>query len=315
MKYLTHVFFLLFLILPSFVSEDNAYYLDLISRIFIFALFAMSLDLIMGYGKMASMGHAIFFGLGAYSIGILSYHFGEILSYNYFAMLFIGLIFNILIAYLISIISLKTSGVFFIMITLALSQLFFFLFNAIREYGGEDGLMIDNNLMLAFGIEINGSIIYYLSIIFWFLSFFILRNILNSPFGKSFIAISSNELKCSSMGFDTKKIKKIFFVLSACFAFMAGSLLSTLNMFVSPSLLHWTKSAEVLIMVVTGGMQSLVGSLFGASLFLLSEEFLAPIFEGWKLLLGIMLIIIIMSGVGGIYPFLKKMLEKLIKKL
>jgi branched-chain amino acid transport system permease protein len=291
---------------------EATFYIGLFSRILIYALAAVSLDLILGYGGMVSFGHAAFFGAGAYVVGILAFHGIEgsavinwpfvimgtdnaLISWSVAAVASAGL------AFVIGAISLRTSGVYFIMITLAFAQMMYFFFTSLEFYGGDDGLSLFTRSRLGHMDLSNDAAFYYtcLGLLIGFLLFS--RRLVNSRFGMVIRGCKENERRMGALGFPTYRYKLVCFVIAGAGAGLAGALMANQTEFVSPSLLHWTVSGDILVMVILGGVGTLVGPVFGATVFLLLEEFLSRYTEHWMLFLGPILIFVVLFARRGLY--------------
>jgi len=290
---------LVFLIgLPPVASALEAtFYIGLFSRILIYALAAVSLDLILGYGGMVSFGHAAFFGAGAYVVGIFAFHGIEgsaVISWPFVIMgtdnalisWAVAAAASAGLAFVIGAISLRTSGVYFIMITLAFAQMMYFFFTSLELYGGDDGLSLFTRNRLGHLDLSNDAAFYYtcLGLLIGFLLF--TRRLVNSRFGMVIRGCKENERRMGALGFPTYRYKLICFVIAGAGAGLAGALMANQTEFVSPSLLHWTVSGDILVMVVLGGVGTIVGPVFGAIVLLLLEEFISRYTEHWMLFLG-----------------------------
>lgn len=305
---------LVFLIgLPPVASALEAtFYIGLFSRILIYALAAVSLDLILGYGGMVSFGHAAFFGAGAYVVGILAFHGIEgsaVISWPFVIMgtdnalisWVVAAVASAGLAFVIGAISLRTSGVYFIMITLAFAQMMYFFFTSLEFYGGDDGLSLFTRSRLGHLDLSNDASFYYtcLGLLIGFLLFS--RRLVNSRFGMVIRGCKENERRMGALGFPTYRYKLVCFVIAGAGAGLAGALMANQTEFVSPSLLHWTVSGDILVMVILGGVGTLVGPVFGATVFLLLEEFLSRYTEHWMLFLGPILIFVVLFARRGLY--------------
>ena len=261
----------LFAIVPPLtIIFDQPFYMDLIARIMIFAIAAVSLDLILGHGGMVSFGHAAYMGIGAYAVGVLSYYGID----NGFLQIPLALGAAALIGLVFGALSLRTSGVYFIMITLAFAQMLYFLAISLEEFGGDDG-------MSSMRSEFSGLIDMYDTVQFYYLIFTILvlvlfglHRLVLSRFGMVIRASRSNEKRMHAVGFPTFRYKLAAFTIASTICGLAGVLFANLNEFVSPDVMHWTHSGEIMIMVIMGGMGTLIGPVFGATVFLLLEEYL-----------------------------------------
>lgn len=312
---------LVFLIgLPPVASALEAtFYIGLFSRILIYALAAVSLDLILGYGGMVSFGHAAFFGAGAYVVGIFAFHGIEgsaVISWPFVIMgtdnalisWAVAAAASAGLAFVIGAISLRTSGVYFIMITLAFAQMMYFFFTSLELYGGDDGLSLFTRNRLGHLDLSNDAAFYYtcLGLLIGFLLF--TRRLVNSRFGMVIRGCKENERRMGALGFPTYRYKLICFVIAGAGAGLAGALMANQTEFVSPSLLHWTVSGDILVMVVLGGVGTIVGPVFGAIVLLLLEEFISRYTEHWMLFLGPILIFVVLFARRGLYgSFVERM--------
>lgn len=305
---------LVFLIgLPPVASALEAtFYIGLFSRILIYAIAAVSLDLILGYGGMVSFGHAAFFGAGAYVVGIFAFHGIEgsaVISWPFVIMgtdnalisWAVAAAASAGLAFVIGAISLRTSGVYFIMITLAFAQMMYFFFTSLELYGGDDGLSLFTRNRLGHLDLSNDAAFYYtcLGLLIGFLLF--TRRLVNSRFGMVIRGCKENERRMGALGFPTYRYKLICFVIAGAGAGLAGALMANQTEFVSPSLLHWTVSGDILVMVVLGGVGTIVGPVFGAIVLLLLEEFISRYTEHWMLFLGPILIFVVLFARRGLY--------------
>ncbi len=296
----------LFAIVPPLtIIFDQPFYMDLIARIMIFAIAAVSLDLILGHGGMVSFGHAAYMGIGAYAVGVLSYYGID----NGFLQIPLALAAAALIGLVFGALSLRTSGVYFIMITLAFAQMLYFLAISLEEFGGDDG-------MSSMRSEFSGLIDMYDAVHFYYLIFTILvlvlfglHRLVLSRFGMVIRASRSNEKRMHAVGFPTFRYKLAAFTIASTICGLAGVLFANLNEFVSPDVMHWTHSGEIMIMVIMGGMGTLIGPVLGATAFLLLEEYLPEWMEmavtnggeHWAIVMGPILIAIVLFGRGGIH--------------
>jgi branched-chain amino acid transport system permease protein len=304
---------LLLLVLPPIASAlEEPFYIGLCSRILIYALAAVSLDLILGYGGMVSFGHAAFFGAGAYVVGILAFHGVEgssLLSWpitvmgtdNALISWPVAILASAGLAVIIGAISLRTSGVYFIMITLAFAQMMFYFFISLEKYGGDDGLSLLTRSQFG-GLDLSDDgTFYYLCLALLTGFLFLSHRLVNSRFGMVIRGCKENEQRMAALGFPTYRYKLICFMIAGAGAGLSGALIANQTEFVSPSLMHWTVSGEILIMVILGGMGTLFGPVFGAAALLLLEEFLSMYTEHWMLFLGPAMILVVLFARGGLY--------------
>ena len=291
------------LALVPIVAEaiDEPFYLTLIARIMIFAIAAVSLDLILGYGGLISFGHAAYLGLGAYAVAILSFY--EIDNgYLQFVMAILGSAFAALI---IGAICLRTSGVYFIMITLAMTQMLYFFGISLEEYGGDDGINT-NRSEFATWFDLNEDFnLYYLILAVLVICVAITYRLIHSRFGMALRGIHSNEPRMQAIGFPTFRYKLLAFVIAGAMCGVAGALLANLTEFVTPEYMHWFRSGEIMIMVLVGGMGSLFGPVFGAAAYLLFEEVFSGLTQHWMIIFGPLLVILVLfakKGLWGLIP-------------
>ena len=302
---------LLFLPLLSRMAGEP-YLMSLCSRILIYALAAVSLDLILGYGGMVSLGHAAFFGIGAYVTGILAFHSVEgtpLITWPFT----VGGCESGLIAWPAAVagaavaaagigaLSLRTAGMHFIMITLAFAQMLYYFFVSLEAYGGDDGLSLFSRNTLP-GVDLGQDAhFYYLCLALLAAFLFLAHRLVNSRFGMVIRGSRENDRRMKALGFPTYRYKLVCFVLAGAGAGLAGALIANQTEYVSPGLLHWTRSAEILVMVLLGGMGTLFGPVLGAATLLLLEEILAIYTEHWMVYLGPFLILVVLFARGGLY--------------
>lgn len=292
------------LLFPLAASALGAeFYVSLASRILIFALAATSLNLLLGFGGMVSFGHAAFMGVGAYVVGIALQHG---LGSAWLAWpLAMGV--SALVALLIGAISLRTQGVYFIMITLAFAQMLYFLAVSIKAYGGDDGLQLMARSTLATGIDLSRERdFYYVTLGLLCLSLLGVARLLNARFGHVLQAIRHNEARMLALGFPVYRYKLVAFVLAGALAGLSGALVANLGGFVSPSLMQWSQSGMLMIMVILGGVGYLYGGVVGAVFFLLLEEVLSHFTIHWQLGLGAVLLAVVLLAPNGLASLLRK---------
>ncbi|NKB61368.1 MAG: branched-chain amino acid ABC transporter permease [Gammaproteobacteria bacterium] len=283
---------------PPFLSLINEpFYLDLLSRMLILGIAALSLNLILGYGGMISMGHAAYLGIGAYCVGIPAYY--EI--YNGFVHLALAIVLSGIFAFLSGIISLRTKGVYFIMITLAFTQMLYFTFVSLEEYGGDDGLVIElrSEFPGLFDTE-NNTNLYYCIYLTLLGSLLLVHRLIQAPFGRVIIGSKHNEERMRSLGYNTYRYRLVCYVISGILCGIAGVFLGNFTSFISPEMMDWTHSGELIFMIVIGGVNSLFGPLIGSMLFIFFEEWLSGITVYWHFIFGLMLIALVLFGKGGI---------------
>ncbi|MGB1309746.1 MAG: branched-chain amino acid ABC transporter permease [Leucothrix sp.] len=296
---------LLVLAIAPFIFEliNQPFYLDLLSRALILAIAATSLNLILGFGGMVSLGHAAYIGIGAYSVGIASY-------YDYYdGWLHIALALGVsaLFALITGAISLRTKGVYFIMITMAFSQMVYFTFLSLSEYGADDGLVIYQRSEFPGILDMESSTgLYYWVFGLLLITLFFVHRLVHSRFGKVIIGSKFNEIRMQSLGFNTYRYRLTCYVISAMICSLAGVLLGNFTSFISPDMIGWARSGELIFMVIIGGVSTLFGPVIGTIAFVFLEEFLSKITLYWHLIFGVMLVALVLYGKGGIHGFLQR---------
>jgi branched-chain amino acid transport system permease protein len=293
----------LLVVFPLIASATGTeFYVSLGSRILIFALAATSLNLILGFGGMVSFGHAAFVGLGAYAVAILM-QAGVVSAWLTWPLaMLVGAGF----ALVIGAISLRTQGVYFIMITLAFAQMLFYLVTSIKAYGGDDGLSLAGRSTVGWGLDLaNDRVFYYVTLGIVVLALVGVARLLNARFGHVLQAIRENEVRMRAIGFPVFRYKLVAFTLSGALAGLAGTLMANLGGFVSPALLQWSQSGMLMVMVILGGVGYLYGGLLGAVFFLLMEELLTHFTIHWQLGLGAVLLLVVLVAPNGLASLIK----------
>jgi len=315
-RYLNLFVLLLFVAVPVWAYfNDQPFTITLMTRAAIFALAATGLNLALGLGGLVSLGHAVFFGLGGYSMGILAYH-----AQNYTLLAewplqvagtksmpliwLVAVVISVLAALLIGALSLRTSGVYFIMITLAFGQMFYYFSISWAAYGGEDGLSIYvrngfPGLNTLDPIQFYAICFVILLIVLWFSA-----RLAKSPFGLSLNAARQVPIRVESVGLNPVRIKLVAFVLSGAITGLAGALFADLNRFVSPSMFSWQLSGEIIVFVIIGGVGRLFGPAVGALIYVALEHFLGGLSDYWQIYLGALLLLIVLFGRGGVVGLL-----------
>lgn len=281
---------------------------SLVARVMIYAIAAASLNLALGYGGMVSFGHAAFFGIGNYVVGILYFHhaegvplFGFIPGTDQLLITIpVAILVSGLLALVIGALALRTGGVQFIMITLAFAQMLFSFFVSLKTYGGDDGIIVRNaNTLFGIGLR-DKTAVYFVILAVAVLYFLWLNRVIGSSFGTMLAGIRQNEKRMMSLGIEPFRYKLFAFVLSGMGAGLAGALMAVFMRFVSPDTLAWTKSGELMIMIILGGVGTFVGPIFGAAAFIILQTYLASWTEHWQLVLGILLLVVVLGTKGGI---------------
>jgi branched-chain amino acid transport system permease protein len=285
-------------LLPLYTHmTGNAFPLTLFTRIVILAIAASSLNLILGYGGMMSFGHAAYLGIGGYAIGILA----DAGITSGFVQWPIALGVSALFALVIGALCLRTRGVYFIMITLAFAQMIYYVASGLDRYGGDDGLTIYSRSRFAGLIDPNDKVqFYYLCLALLLASLFGLWRLVNARLGRVIQGARSNERRMRAIGFPTYRYKLACFVIAGTLCGLAGALLANHTDFVSPATMYWTRSGDLIVMVVLGGMGSLFGPLMGAVALLVLEEALSRVTEYWQIILGPLLLLVVLFARGGI---------------
>ena len=299
-------------LVPLLASVFNQpFYVTLFTRIMIFALAAVGLNLILGYGAMVSFGHAMYMGIGAYAVGMLSFHgIG-----NGWLHVGVALAAGAAVALAVGAICLRTSGMAFIMITLAFAQMLFFLAVSLREYGGDDGMQVASRSDFGLFKLSEGYTLYYATYVLLLSALYGAWRLIHSRFGMVLRGCKSNERRMRALGFPTLRYKLAAYVISALVCVLAGVLLANLTRFVAPAYMAWTVSGELIVMTVLGGLGTLVGPVVGAAALLLLEEGLSSLKLGvpaldtlinqhWLGLIGLFIVGVVLVLKQGIYGWL-----------
>ena len=293
---------------PVFYVTGHEFYLDLATRLVILAIAAVSLNLILGFGGMISFGHAAFVGLGAYAVGIPAYHWLYYSTGDWavsgLAQIPIAVAVTALFALLTGIICLRTKGVYFIMITMAFAQMVYYLIVSIEEYGGDDGLVIDTRSQLPF-IDLDDPLqLYGLSFVSLLVAMGLVWMIVNSRFGMVIQGSKGNEERMRTLGFNTYAYRLTAYVISGAMCGYAGALLGNFTTFISPEMMDWSRSGELMFMVILGGAATVLGPVLGATVFIVLEEVLSTLTVHWHLPFGLMLIVVVLFVKGGLMGLL-----------
>jgi branched-chain amino acid transport system permease protein len=290
-------------LLPVYTTlTGDSFVMTLFTRVLILALGAVSLNLIMGYGGMVSFGHAAYLGIGGYAIGILA---KEGIGSG-FVQWPVAIAVSALYALVVGALSLRTRGVYFIMITLAFAQMIYYVAIGLERYGGDDGLTIYQRSGFGGFIDLNNkTVFYYLCFALLMAGIYLVSRLVNSRFGLVIRGTRSNERRMRAIGFPTFRYKLVCFVIAGALCGLAGALLANHTSFISPALMHWTRSGDLIVMVVLGGLGSLFGPLIGTVAFLLLEEALSRVTEYPDLILGPVLLLVAIYLHGGIEGLLQ----------
>jgi len=276
----------------------------LIAEIFIFAIFAMSLDLILGFTGLMSLGHAAFFGLGAYAVAVLGAQF----AINAWIGVAAGVLLAAGGAAVIGFFCVRTAGIPFLMLTLAFSQLIFSVALKWRDVtGGSDGLALATQPSF-FGLSLSRSLVmYFMTLIFFAAVYVVLRRLINAPLGHVFIGIRENEPRMAAIGYPTRAYKLLAFTIAGAFAGLAGGLYAIFNGFISSDAMYWTASGDILIMTMLGGAGTLIGPAIGAGAFLLMKNVVSSYSEHWLAIIGAAFIGCVMYFPGGIWGTVRQL--------
>jgi branched-chain amino acid transport system permease protein len=289
------------LLVPAAAAfADQPFYLDLFRRIMIFAIAAVSLDLILGFGGMVSFGHAAYLGIGAYAVAIPAFY--GITSG--FVQWTLALLLSGLIALAIGAVSLRTSGVSFIMITLAFAQMLYYLGISINAWGADDGMRLARRSEFGVVTLANGYVFYYvvLGLLVGLLG--LGHRLVNARVGVVIRAAKSNEPRMRAIGFSTFRYKLAAFAIAGAVGGLAGALLTNQTEYLTPSYMHWTRSGEIMVMVILGGMGTLYGPALGAAAFLLLEHVLSAWTVHWQVVLGPLLVLVVLYARRGLFGLL-----------
>ena len=288
---------------------EQPFYVSLVARIIIYAIAATGLNLALGDGGLVSFGHALFIGLGVYSVALPA-SFGVD---NVAVHLALCLLICSLVGVVTGHISLRTSGMSFIMITLAFAQMGYFMFVSLKQFGGDDGMGIA--LTSRFGAVNLGDplTLYVVSLVTLVLLITWFARLRVAPFGMVLRATRQNARRVNALGFSVKRYQLVAYVVSACVCGVAGLLLANHSAFASPSTMSWLVSGELIVMVVLGGMGSAFGSLLGAVVYLVLEEVLKGYSEHWMLVLGPLIVCVALLGKGGLVGFLAQVDCRLVR--
>ncbi|MDD3329659.1 MAG: branched-chain amino acid ABC transporter permease [Zoogloea sp.] len=278
------------------------FYTELIAKTLVMAIFAMSLDLLVGFTGLVSFGHAAYFGVAAYAVALLSPKY-EAASLWFVLPASVGL--AALAALVVGLFVLRTKGIYFIMVTLAFAQMFFYVFHDTPLGGGSDGLYLNVKPtaeiggFLPFDLD-NPAHLYYFILAMLVLVYAFLARVLQSPFGRVLVGIKSNEHRMQSLGYVTFRYKLAAFALAGGLGGVAGFLYSVVFGFVTPELLSWHQSGNVLLMVILGGMGNLVGAVAGAFAFVAMQEVFSMWTKHWQLAMGLMIVAAVLFMPGGL---------------
>ncbi|MFY9316458.1 MAG: branched-chain amino acid ABC transporter permease [Burkholderiales bacterium] len=288
---------------------NEPFYLDLMRRVMIFAIAAASLNLILGYGGMVSFGHAAYLGIGAYAVGILGFYG----IHDGWLQWGVAIGASALVALAIGAVSVRTSGIYFIMITLAFTQMLYYLGVSLAEYGGDDGLRLSSRSQFPGVMDLaDAASFYYLVLGLLAGTLLLVHRLVNSRFGRVIRAARSNEARTRALGLSPYPYRLAAFVIAGAICGLAGALLVNQTSFLTPEFMNWTRSGELMFMVILGGIGTASGPLLGAAALLLLEDLLQgwsvlpkAVTEHWQLYLGLILVLVVLyakRGLAGLIP-------------
>ena len=286
---------------PVTYMIGQPYYIDLVRRIMILAIAATSLNLILGYGGMVSFGHAAYLGIGAYTVGILGFYGIA----NGWIHVLVATAASAMVAAAIGAVSIRTSGVYFIMITLAFTQMLYYLGISVAEFGGDDGMRLKSKSEFPGLIDLRDPIaFYYLCLALMLLAVLASHRIVNSRFGMVLRASRSNEARSRAIGFSPYPYRLVAFIIAGAMCGLAGALYANHTNYITPGLMSWLQSGDLMFMVILGGIASIAGPVLGAFALLVLEEILKGWTEYWQIILGPLLVLSVIffrRGLAGLF--------------
>ncbi|MFL6570900.1 MAG: branched-chain amino acid ABC transporter permease [Burkholderiales bacterium] len=286
---------------PLATALGQPFYIDLARRILILAIAAASLNLILGYGGMVSFGHAAYLGIGAYSVGILAFY-GMTSGWLQWP---VAIVASALVAAAIGAVSIRTSGIYFIMITLAFTQMLYYLGISLAEFGGDDGMRLKARSQLSGLLDLADPVaFYYLALALMLVSVCLVDRIVNSRFGIVLRAAKSNDSRTRAIGFSPYPYRLAAFVIAGAMGGLAGALYANHTNYITPGLMSWQQSGDLMFMVILGGMASTAGPVIGTFALLLIEEALKGWTEYWQVVLGPLLVLSVIffkRGLAGMF--------------
>lgn len=293
---------LLLAVPPLATLMGQPYYIDLLRRVMVFAIAAASLNLILGYGGLVSFGHAAYLGVGGYSVGILAFYG----IHSGWLQWSVAIAASALVALVIGAISVRTRGIYFIMITLAFTQMLYYLAVSVEEYGGDDGMRLKVKSQFSGLVNLDDPVaFYYLVLGLLLAAIYLVHRLVNSRFGLVLRAAKSNEARSRAIGFSPYPYQLVAFVISGALCGLAGALLANHTAYIAPAFMEWTRSGEIMFMVILGGMGTAPGPALGAFALLLLEDVLAGWTQHWQIVLGPLLVLSVLffrRGLAGLLP-------------
>jgi branched-chain amino acid transport system permease protein len=292
------VIFVVFALLPAFAALTARHYLvDTGTRIVVFAVAAVALDLLVGYAGLISFGQAAFIGLGAYAVGILSAAgIGDAL-----VSLPAAIAISMLFAWVTGVVCIRTKGVYFIMITLAFGQMIYFVATSLAPYGGDNGLTVEARSTVAgWNLLKNDTAFYYFALLCLLATYLLCRALIASRFGRVLRGAKENATRMATIGFAVRRFQLIAYVIAGGIGGLSGFLLANSTEFVAPAYMAWQQSGELIVMVILGGVGTLDGAIIGSAVYLLAEEWLSGMTENWQVIFGPLLVLVVLFARGGL---------------
>ena len=299
-----------FVLLAGFPQLGQDFYTELVTRVMIMSIFALSLDLLVGYTGLISFGHAAWFGMGGYVFALLGTRY-QVTS-NLWLTLPAAMAVTAFFSFVVGLFVLRTRGMFFIMVTLAFAQIFYFFFHDVKALGGSsDGMNLrakpTTNIGEWIPFELSDTnTFYYLVMVLLAGLLLFMTLLLRSPLGRALQGIRENEHRMEAIGFPVPRYKLAAFTLSGSFAGLAGYLFAVLNSSVNPEMLSWHQSADGLLMLILGGLGQLWGGVIGAFSFVLLQEVLSSFTKQWHLWLGIAIVLLVLFLPGGMISIFER---------
>jgi len=286
---------------PLAIALGQTYYIDLVRRMLILSIAAISLNLILGYGGLVSFGHAAYLGIGAYSVGIMAFY-GVTSGWLQWPLAIAA---SALVALAIGAVSIRTSGIYFIMITLAFTQMLYYLGISLDVFGGDDGMRLKARSQLSGLVNLGDPVaFYYLALALMLGSVFLVYRIVNSRFGIVLRAAKSNDSRTRAIGFSPYPYRLAAFVIAGAMGGLAGALYANHTNYITPGLMSWQQSGDLMFMVILGGMASTAGPVIGTFALLLIEEALKAWTQYWQVVLGPLLVLSVIffkRGLAGMF--------------
>ncbi|MES2632364.1 MAG: branched-chain amino acid ABC transporter permease [Pseudomonadota bacterium] len=299
-----------FILLAGFPQLGQDFYTELVTRVMIMSIFAVSLDLLVGYTGLISFGHAAWFGMGGYVFALLGTKY-QVTS-NLWLTLPAAMGITAFFSFVVGLFVLRTRGMFFIMVTLAFAQIFYFFFHDVKALGGSsDGMNLRGKPTTHIGDWVpfeltDTNTLYYFILVVMALLLLFMALLLRSPLGRALQGIRENEHRMEAIGFPVFRYKLAAFTISGSFAGLAGYLFAVLNSSVNPEMLSWHQSADGLLMLILGGMGQLWGGVIGAFTFVLLQELLSTVTGKWHLWMGIAIVLIVLFLPGGMISIVER---------